>query len=68
MTLVPWSGLLDGAVAAGTPAAAIMGSLLIGLLAATTLAVVLGAERKPLRLGPVIALRPTSAGDRAAAA
>ncbi len=68
MTLVPWTGLLDGAVAMGTPDAAIIGSLLIGLLGAASLAVVLGADRKPLRLDPVIALRPTSRGDRAAAA
>jgi hypothetical protein len=45
-----------------------MGALLIGLLAATTFALVLGAEWKPLRRDPVIALRPTSAGERAAAA
>ena len=68
MTFVPWSGLLGGAVAMGSPVAAPMGSLLIGLLAATTVAVVLGAERKPRRRDPVIALRPTSAGDQAAAA
>ena len=68
MTFVPWSGLLGGAVAMGSPLAVAMGSVLIGLLAATTFALVLGAEWKPRRRDPVIALRPTSAGDRAAAA
>jgi len=68
MTFFPWSGLLGGAVAMGSPVAVIMGSLLIGLLAATTLALVLGGEWKPLRRDPVIAMRPTSTGDRAAAA
>ena len=68
MIFVPWNGLLDGAVAMGSPVAVAMGSLLMGVLAATTFAVVLGAEWKPLRRDPVIALRPTSAGDRAAAA
>ena len=68
MTFVPWSGLLGGAVTMGSPVAAAMGSLLIGLLAATIVALVLGAEREPRRRDPVIALRPTSAGDQAAAA
>jgi len=68
MTFVPWSGLLGGAVAMGSPLAVAMGSVLIGLLAATTVAVVLGAESKRRRRDPVIAVRPTSAGDRAAAA
>ncbi len=68
MTFVPWSGLLGGAVAMGSPLAVAMGSLLIALLAATTFALVLGAEWKPRRRDPVIAVRPTSAGDRAAAA
>ena len=68
MTFVPWSGLLGGAVAMGSPLAVAMGSLLIGLLAATTFALVLAAESKPRRRDPVIAVRPTSAGDRAAAA
>jgi len=68
MTFVPWSGLLGGAVAMRSPLAVAMGSLLIGLLAATTFALVLGAEWKPRRRDPVIAVRPTSAGDRAAAA
>ncbi len=68
MTFVPWSGLLGGAVAMGSPLAVAMGSLLIALLAATTFALVLGAESKPRRRDPVIAVRPTSAGDRAAAA
>jgi len=52
----------------GSPLAVAMGSVLIGLLAATTVALVLGAESKPRRRDPVIAVRPTSAGDRAAAA
>jgi hypothetical protein len=68
MTFVPWNGLLGGAVAMGSPVAAGMGSLLIGLLAAITFALVLGAEWKPLRRDPVIVVRPPSAGDRAAAA
>jgi len=68
MTFVPWSGLLGGAVAMRSPLAVAMGSLLIGLLAATTFALVLGAEWKPRRRDPVTAVRPTSAGDRAAAA
>ena len=68
MTLIPWSGVVGGVVATGSPVAVGMGSLLIGLLAATTLALVLGAERKPRRRDPVIAVRPTSTGDRAAAA
>ena len=67
MTFVPWSGLLGGAVAMGSPLAVAMGSLLIGLLAASTFALVLAAEWKPRRRDPVIAVRPTSAGDRAAA-
>ncbi len=68
MTFVPWSGLLGGAVAMGSRVAVATGSLLIGLLAATTFALVLGAEWKPRRRDPVIVVRPTSAGDRAAAA
>jgi len=67
MTFVPWGGLLGGVVAMGSPLAVAMGSLLIGLLAASTFALVLGAEWKPRRRDPVIAVRPTSAGDRAAA-
>ena len=67
MTFVPWSGLLGGAVAMGSRVAVATGSLLIGLLAATTFALVLGAEWKPRRRDPVIVV-PTSAGDRAAAA
>jgi hypothetical protein len=47
MTFVPWSGLLGGAVAMGGPVAVAMGSILMGLLAATTFALVLGAERRP---------------------
>ena len=68
MTFVPWGGLLGGVVAMGSPLAVAMGSLLIGPLAATTFALVLGAEWKPRRRDPVIAVRPTSTGDRAAAA
>ena len=68
MTFVPWNGLLGGTVAMGSPVAVAMGALLIGLLVATTFALVLGAERKPRRRDPVIAMRPTSAGDRAVAA
>jgi hypothetical protein len=67
MTFLPWNGLLDGAVATGGPVAIAMGSLLMGLLAATTFALVLGAERRPPRRELVIALEPT-ADDRAAAA
>ena len=67
MTFVPWSGLLGGAVAMGSRVAVAMGSLPIGLLAATTFALVLGAEWKPRRRDPLIVV-PTSAGDRAAAA
>ena len=68
MTFVPWSELLGGAVAMGSPLAVAMGSLLIGPLAATTFALVLGAEWKSPRRDPVIAVRPTSARDRARAA
>jgi len=68
MTFIPSSGLLGGAVAPGGPAALVMGSLVVGVLAATTLALVLGAERKALRRNPAITLRPPSADDRAAAA
>ena len=66
MTFVPWSGLLGGAIALGGPVAA-MGSILMALLAATTFVLVLGAERRPRRRDPVIALQPP-ADDRAAAA
>ena len=68
MPFVSWSGLLGGTVTMGSPVADAMGSLLVGLLAATTFVLVLGAERKPRRRDPVIAVRPTSTGDRAAAA
>ena len=68
MTFVPWNGLLGGTVAMGSPVAVAMGALLIGLLVATNFALVLGAEWKPRRRDPVIAVRPTSAGDRAVAA
>jgi len=68
MTFVPCSGLLGGAITMSSPAAVAMGSLLIGLLAASTFALVLEVEWKPRRRDPVIAVRPTSAGDRAAAA
>ena len=67
MTFMPLNGLLDGAVAMGTPVAVAMGSLLMGLLTATTFALVLGADRRPRPRDPVIALEPT-ADDRAAAA
>ena len=67
MTFVPWNGLLGGTAAMGSPVAVAMGSLLMGLLAATTFALVLGADRRPRRRDPVIALEPT-ADDRAAAA
>jgi len=67
MTFVRLSGFLDGAVAMGNPVAVAIGSLLMGLLAATTFALVLGADRRPRRRNPVIALEPT-ADDRAAAA
>ena len=66
MTFVPWSGLLGGAVAMGGPVAVAMGSILMGLLAATTFALVLGAERAQRR-DPAIELQPP-ADDRAAAA
>ena len=68
MTFLLWEWAFSGAVATGSPVAVTLGALLIGLLAATTFALVLGAEWKPLRRDPVIALRPTSAGERAAAA
>jgi len=67
MMFVPWSGLLDGAIAIGGPVAFAMGSLLVGSLAATTIALILGAERRPRRLQHAIALQP-AASDRAAAA
>ena len=67
MPLVLWSWLLDGAIATGGPVAFAMGSLLVGLLAASTIALVLGAERRPRRLPHAIALQP-AASDRAAAA
>ena len=68
MTFVAWSGVLDGAVAMGSPLALLMGSLVAGLLAASTLALVLRAERTPVRRAPVVVLRSTSSRDRAAAA
>ena len=68
VTLVPWSGMLGGAIAIGSPAAPIMGALLVGLLVGTTLALVLGGERTPVRPAPVIALRPPSTRDGTAAA
>jgi len=67
MIFVPWSGLLAGAVATGGSVAFAMGSLLIGLLAATSFALLFGAERRPRQLEPAIALQPP-AYDRAAAA
>jgi hypothetical protein len=68
MTFVAWSGVLDGVVAIGGPVTVLMGSLVFGLLAATTLALVLRAERTPVRRAPVVVLRSTSSRDRAAAA
>ncbi|HSV05013.1 MAG TPA: hypothetical protein VLI07_00780 [Candidatus Binatus sp.] len=50
----------------GGPVGIAMGSLLMGLLAATTFALVLGAERAQRR-DPAIELQPP-ADDRAAAA
>ena len=68
MTFVPWSGgLLGGAVAMGGPVAVAIGSILMGLLAATTFALFLCAERRPRRRAPVITLQPP-ADCRAAAA
>jgi len=67
MIFVPWSGLLDGAIAVAGPVAFDMGSLLVGVLAATTMALILGAERRPPRLQHAIALQP-AASDRAVAA
>jgi hypothetical protein len=66
MTLVSCSGPIGGAVAMGGPVGIAMGSLLMGLLAATTFALVLGAERAQ-RQDPAIELQPP-ADDRAAAA
>ena len=68
MSFVPWNGLLGGTVAMSSPVAVAMGALLIGLLVTTTFALVLGAEWKPRGRDPVIAVRPTSEGDRAVAA
>ena len=67
MVFVPWSGVLSGAVATGSSVGVAMGSLLIGLLAATAFALLLGAERGARRRAPVVALEPP-ADDRAAAA
>jgi len=64
---IPWSGLLAGAVATGGSVAFAMGSLLIGLLAATSFALLLGTERRPRQLEPTIALKPP-AYERPAAA
>ena len=68
MSFVPWDRLLGGTVAMGSPVAVAMGAFLVGLLVITTFGLVLGAEWKPRRRDPVIAVRPTSAGDRAVAA
>jgi len=57
MTCMPLN-VLDGAVATSSPVAVAMGALLMGLLAATTLALVLGAERRSRRRDLVIALNP----------
>lgn len=67
MIFVPWSGLLDGVIAVGGPVAFAVGSFLIGLLAASTIALIVGADRRPRRLQHAIALQPV-ASDRAAAA
>lgn len=67
MTLIPWAGLPGGAVAIGGPVGVAMGALLTGLLVAMTIALILGAERRPRRLRPAIALE-VPANDRAAAA
>ena len=68
MTFVPWTVILNAVVAAG-PVAGAMGFLVIGLLAATALVVVLGAERT--RLAPSrptrIAVRRTPSDQRSAA-
>jgi len=68
ITFVTWSGILVGTVAVGSPVASSMASLVVGLLAATSLALVLGGERKPPAGHPVIALRSASSRDRATAA
>ena len=60
--------MLAGTVAMASPAVVSMVCLLAGLFAATTLALLLGGERKPRRPAPVIALRSASGPDRAAAA
>jgi hypothetical protein len=67
MPFVSWSGVLSAAVETGGPVAFAMGTVLIGLLAATTFAVILGAERKARRLVPAVAL-DVPPEDRAAAA
>jgi hypothetical protein len=67
MTFVPVSGVLNGALAMAGPVGVAMGCLLTGLFAAASLAIVLGAERRPQRRDPAIELQPP-ADDRAAAA
>ena len=67
MPFVSWSGVFSAAIATGGPVAFAMNIALTGLLAATTFALILGAERKTRRLVPAVALDVTS-DDRAAAA
>jgi len=67
MTSVSWSGVLGGTVGTASALGFAMGFLLLSLLAATAFALVLGAERRPRRRGPAIALR-FPPDDRAAAA
>jgi len=67
MIFGPWSGVFGSAVAVGSSVGMAMGFLLVGLLAGTTFALVLGAERRPRRQDAVIALKPPT-NDRAAAA
>jgi hypothetical protein len=67
MIFGPWSGVVSGAVAVGSPVGMAMGLLLVGLLAGTTVALVLGAEPRPRRQLAVIALRPPTDGRAAAA-
>jgi hypothetical protein len=67
MMFVSWSGVFSAAIETGGPVAFAMGTALIGLLAATTFALILGAERKARRLVPAVALS-VPPDDRAAAA
>ena len=67
MPFVSWSGVFSAAIATGGPVAFAMSIALTGLLAATTFALILGAEPKAQRLAPAVALDVIS-DDRAAAA